>query len=260
MSYKLAWLADVLRAAGQTVVEADGWKDRGRAEMGAVKGILAHHTAGPKSGNSPSLSLVLNGRSDLPGPLSQLFLARDGTWHVLAAGRCNHAGLGSWHGASGNAQFIGIEAENAGDGRDPWPAVQMAAYVNGCAAILKHLGADAVMVAGHKEYATPRGRKIDPSFDMVDFREQVEKAMTGDKPVVRPAVAKVDPAKAMLRKGSRGDDVKLAQRLLGFAAKDIDGDFGPKTETAVKAFQTSHDLVADGRIGPKTWAILQGGK
>ncbi len=252
MAYKLSWLADVLAAAGQKVIEENGWKDRGRAEMGDVKGILAHHTAGAKKGNSPSLKVVRDGRPDLPGPLSQLFLARDGTWHVMAAGRCNHAGEGRWQGGTGNSQFIGIEAENAGDGKDDWPDVQMKAYVSGAAAILAHMKADAVMVAGHKEYATPKGRKIDPAFDMVDFRDQVELVMDGKAPKPK-LIPSVNPAKAMLRKGSRGPDVKILQKALQIKA---DGDFGPATEIAVRAFQKANGLIADGRVGPKTWALL----
>lgn len=95
---------------------------------------------------------------------------------VVAAGRCNHAGAGTWQGiSSGNTYFIGIEAENAGVAGDPWPAVQMEAYARGCAAILKHIGAPAIMCAGHKEYAP--GRKIDPSFDMNAFRAKVSACM-----------------------------------------------------------------------------------
>jgi len=37
----------------------------------------------------------------------------------------------------------------------------------------------------------------------------------------------------------------------------IDGDFGAKTEAAVKAFQGSHTLKADGVVGPLTWAELE---
>lgn len=180
MTYSASWLAGALRAAGCKTVELAGWQTRGRAEMGPVKGVLCHHTAGSRNGNAPSLNLIVNGRPDLPGPLSHLHLARDGTFTVIAAGRCNHAGPGDWHGVTtGNSNFIGIEAENAGDGTDPWPPVQTEAYARGVAAILKHIGAPVIMCAGHKEYAQPHGRKIDPSFDMVAFREKVAAFMQG---------------------------------------------------------------------------------
>lgn len=175
------WLADALRGGGCNVVELAGWKERGRpGAFGPVKGVLCHHIAGARTGNAPGLNLIVQGRADLPGPLSHLHLARDGTFTVIAAGRCNHAGPGSWRGVtSGNTNFIGIEAENVGDGTDPWPDVQMEAYARGCAAILNHIGAAAIMCAGHKEYALPPGRKIDPAFNMTAFREKVAAFMEG---------------------------------------------------------------------------------
>ncbi|MFA5242593.1 MAG: peptidoglycan-binding protein [Sulfuricella sp.] len=62
-----------------------------------------------------------------------------------------------------------------------------------------------------------------------------------------------------LRPGSSGDEVKLLQsRLaeLGFPPGKIDGDFGPGTEAAVRAFQHSRMLLADGIAGPRTLAAL----
>jgi len=62
-----------------------------------------------------------------------------------------------------------------------------------------------------------------------------------------------------LRQGSRGPDVVDLQRRLnelGFNAGSADGDFGPKTLAAVKAFQQSRGLAADGVVGPKTWGAL----
>jgi peptidoglycan hydrolase-like protein with peptidoglycan-binding domain len=43
-------------------------------------------------------------------------------------------------------------------------------------------------------------------------------------------------------------------KLLG--GQDIDGIFGPKTETAVKDFQSGEGLTVDGIVGPQTWAKL----
>lgn len=57
-----------------------------------------------------------------------------------------------------------------------------------------------------------------------------------------------------IRYGSNGDDVKLLQSLLGI--KPVDGIFGKQTERAVKDFQESRGLVADGIVGAKTWNEL----
>lgn len=57
----------------------------------------------------------------------------------------------------------------------------------------------------------------------------------------------------VLRKGSRGDGVKIMQEALGIGA---DGVFGPGTERALKEWQAANGLVADGIAGPATFAKL----
>jgi peptidoglycan hydrolase-like protein with peptidoglycan-binding domain len=259
MAFSLTWLADVLLAAGLKVAEQPGWKNRGRGDVGPIKGVICHHTAGPKTGNMPSLGTVINGRPDLAGPLSQLCLGRDGTYYVVAAGRCNHAGVGNWQGfTNGNANFIGIEAENTGfktgpKADFPWPAVQMDAYRRGVAAILKKIRANAIMAAGHKEYALPLGRKNDPTFDMNEFRSQVAAIMAGTAP--NPSIIPVVDSenRPTLRRGDTGDLVKTVQTKVGVAAS---GTFDGVTEAAVREFQRLHNLVPDGIVGPRTWASL----
>ena len=255
MAFSLTWLPEVLEDAGLKVAEQPGWRTRGRAETGVVKGVMCHHTAGSPHGVMPSLGVITNGREDLPGPLAQLGLGRDGTYFVVAAGRCNHAGGGMWQGIStGNSSFIGIEAENTGGENDPWPAVQIDAYQRGVAAILKKIGANSVMCCGHKEYALPHGRKIDPSFDMVHFRTQVASVLAGTAPdpIVIPNVDA--EGRPTLRRGARGDLVRQVQSDLKI---HVDGVFGAMTEAAVRQFQREHGLVPDGIIGPRTWASLE---
>jgi hypothetical protein len=65
----------------------------------------------------------------------------------------------------------------------------------------------------------------------------------------------------MLRLGSRGDDVRTCQRRLNLKGADLveDGAFGPKTDGAVRSFQSSNGLAADGVVGPLTWAALDAG-
>lgn len=60
---------------------------------------------------------------------------------------------------------------------------------------------------------------------------------------------------ALIKKGSVNGDVALAQTLLGITA---DGDFGPNTDKAVRAFQAAHGLSVDGEVGQNTWAALLG--
>lgn len=52
----------------------------------------------------------------------------------------------------------------------------------------------------------------------------------------------------------RGDDVMIIQRAVGGVA--IDGWYGALTEASVKIFQRSRGLVADGDVGPLTWAKI----
>ena len=63
----------------------------------------------------------------------------------------------------------------------------------------------------------------------------------------------------ILKKGSKGEAVRMAQEALneaGFDCGTADGIFGQKTESAVKAFQEEAGLDADGVIGEKTWEAL----
>lgn len=254
MAFSLSWLPEILEDAGLKVAEQPGWLTRGHGPMASVRGVICHHTAGPRTGNMPSLGVVTNGRPGLPGPLSQLCLARDGTYFVVAAGRASHAGPGQWEGiASGNSSFIGIEAENGGKPDDDWPEVQMDAYRRGVAAILARIGAGSKMCCGHKEWALPRGRKPDPLFDMRNFRSDVAAIMAGTGPV-RPLIPAADSrSRPTLRRGDRGDSVKIVQSKMGAGA---DGIFGPNTEALVRRFQAARGLVADGIVGPKTWTAI----
>jgi len=59
----------------------------------------------------------------------------------------------------------------------------------------------------------------------------------------------------LLKLGSEGEDVKKLQIKLGV---DPVGKFGPKTEAAVKGWQSKNGLTADGVVGDKTWGIIMG--
>lgn len=186
-------LVQALRAEGVHVVEHTGWRTHNRAPRpwGPVNGITIHHTAG-----SASLGLVWTGTSALPGPLCHTHLSKTGVATMIANGRANHAGTfadnahqavvkeSSTHPrpdavepVDGNQHYYGIEIENLGDGRDPYPRVQYDAAVRWAAGICRAHGWSEQSVIGHKEGTR---RKIDPSFDMDTFRDAVAARLAHD--------------------------------------------------------------------------------
>lgn len=189
---RLLWLADVLRGAGLTVHEVPGWQTRSAAEDTDAstyqpRGVIIHETRAPRIvSDAAEIGVLVNGRVGLSGPIAQLYLGRDGHWHVVAAGLCHHVRTG-WGGpfkGLGNNRLLGIEAAHtvsvdaAGRRLETWAGkpVQYASYVRGVAAIRAHTGWSAPV--GHKEHQP--GDKPDPEFDMSRFRAQVGAAMAGE--------------------------------------------------------------------------------
>lgn len=168
---RATWLPEVLRAAGLDVYELPGWQGRGKP-LTSIEGVVWHHTAsGPNWQDGHVAAMLRDGRPDLAGPLAQLGLERDGTFVVVADGKANHNGYGTW----GN-QAIGIEAYNDGKG-EPWPAAQLDAYDRGTAAILAQLGYGSDRMKGHRE--TDPKRKPDPTgIDLNAARQRVARLIT----------------------------------------------------------------------------------
>lgn len=285
--YSLLWLPAVLRAAGLLVQEVPEWESRGHGDFGTPLGVLCHHNCGSAHGDMPQgdIDVLVHGRPGLDGPLCNLGLGRSGIWRMVAAGLAWHAGVGEYppkipHNG-GNAHLIGIEAENVGDGHDVWPDVQLDSYRRGCAAILKHIGAGPEMCIGHKEYATPRGRKDDPTFDMVAFRAGVAALMAASSPspavagegrggsvsakpvsvattpAPRPApvvaAAPLDPATSIAWVQQALNRWRPSLRL------PVDGRMSKEdaTYTAIEAFQARHGLKIDGDPGRYTRLALR---
>lgn len=179
----LTGLADVLRSGGLNVEEVSGWKTRGHGAMTAVHGHTIHHNAGGRTTNPKAgLKTIVEGRSDLPGPLAHTYTDREGTWWVVAAGLCYHAGV-SLKTDYTNPYRLGTEAQAAGDGwSEDWPDVQMESLAIGAYVLSEHYGYDVSDILGHKETCSPVGRKTDPSFSMPQFRTSVKGV-----PVLSPA-------------------------------------------------------------------------
>lgn len=201
------WLPARLKQFGCKVELVRGWETRGTETSFRPKGLVVHHTAGAMGSNAPSLRICIDGRPDLPGPLCHILIGRDGTCYVIASGRANHAGPGGWRGLTGNNSVLGIEAENNGIG-EPWTPVMRNAFHRASAACLAGIGADASMLAGHKEWAPDR--KIDPArLDMDAFRTAVRNLLTGDDDM--PSLEEIRKVVAEEIARQRTDDMAVWQ-------------------------------------------------
>lgn len=262
-------LVAALKAEGATAVEHPGWRTHNRdaatgRTFGPVNGVMMHHTAGTNS-----LELCYNGRADLPGPLCHAHIAKDGTVTLVGHGRTNHAGSIAQNAydavveqlvthprpdaaepVDGNDHLYGVELENKGDGKDSYPPAQRQAAVRFAAAVCRAHGWNAGSVIGHKEGTR---RKVDPSFDMDDFRDDVAHQLATKQPSKATAklpkvslaklitAAKTDPGAAQGHK-TYPDGVELVEAALlelGYltSAYAHDGSYGSATVTAYKAFQ-----------------------
>jgi tetratricopeptide (TPR) repeat protein len=98
-------------------------------------------------------------------------------------------------------------------------------------------------------------RKVFDDFDKVLPRhpliEASLKALGPETPAV--STAPRPTFDETLSRGSDGGNVKLIQDKLGVKGED---NFGPKTQQAVREFQSRSKLPADGVVGPKTFARL----
>lgn len=193
------WLPEALRLWGVDVREMDGWRERGQGDFTDIQGVMAHHTGAANT----TPEIIAFGHSALRGLLSQIHLDPKGVATICGAGIAYHAGLadpgrggpagqgyvtrpsasGPKSYTSGNARYIGIEAQHSGNPRDPWPEEQMEAYARCCAAICWFLGYGTDRVLGHKEYAP--SRKVDPTFQMEGFRRRVQWLLDNPPAAVR---------------------------------------------------------------------------
>ena len=271
--------AALLRAEGLTVVEVGRWQTHNRNHMGPwgeVHGVMIHHTV--TKGTDSTVRICREGYSSLPGPLCHGVIAKDGRVHLVGYGRANHAGggdprvlaavtaedyderppkptVGNADGVDGNRAFYGFECENLGDGKDPWPAVQLEAIEKVAAAICRYHRWGPKSVIGHLEWSKD---KIDPKgFTMDSMRDRVADrlAVPVPKPPVKPptppaakpvvdlskliAAAKSDPPKRgtpISYYGTKTVEQALVKEGL-LAVSLADGHFGSATVTAYAAWQ-----------------------
>jgi peptidoglycan hydrolase-like protein with peptidoglycan-binding domain len=106
------------------------------------------------------------------------------------------------------------------------------------------------------------GRWVRRGSTVVLFGVDRDRGSGSDAAVARELPLEVaGTARPVLRKGASGAavvDLQTRLAAIGFSAGPADGDFGSLTDAAVKAFQRSRGLVADGVVGSGTWSAIDG--
>jgi hypothetical protein len=175
--------------SGIPVTFYDGWTTRNRgqrgdgwgttdANPGGVNGVMVHHTA--TRDLKATIQLIRDvgqPQNDVPPPLYPLLVDKTGHLHVVAWGRCNHAGLGDddVHRAvvaeryplpspnelntDGNSRYYGVAGLNLGDGVDPWTAAQLDAIAGVSRLLCRAHEWTQRSVIGHLEW---QPGKVDP--------------------------------------------------------------------------------------------------
>lgn len=271
MTHKIDWKA-VLKKADFKVVYVNGWENRGRpGSFVPPKAVLVHHTAGSANQTSEqAYRFMVNGRTDLAGPLTQLLLNyKTKTLYVIAAGRSNHAGRTKAkkyvQAGDGNTQMVGIEIMNSG--YEGWKSSDLAFVHKVVATVQDGLGLPRDAVYAHGE--TSETGKWDPGYngrmiDMTAFRAAVAKVKTATN---KPAPKGKDYGKMDVRsytKGGKNDSTlwlkkRVNAHLAGLGIKHSmvvsSRKYGAATVKAVAAFQRAQGWTgsgADGMLGPET--------
>lgn len=108
------------------------------------------------------------------------------------------------------------------------------------------------------------GQKVSNSFYSPTLKREhvnhVHIAMTQADVAAMLAQLHQPVGNPVLQVGASGPAVSKLQNSLNTAGAVpilvADGSFGPATQHAVKVFQSTHGLVPDGVVGPKTWGAL----
>lgn len=272
---------DALKHFDVDVIEVAGWRAHNRdgatgKKFGPLHGVMVHHTGGTTRG---AVDFCYNGDADLPGPLCHGVITKDGKVHLVGWGRANHAGggdpdtlaaviaeryplprptvhEGDAGAVDGNDCFIGFECVNKGDGKDPWPDVQLDAMQRAVAAVCHLYGWTARSALRHLDWSDwktdPKGVNWD-AF-LVAVQGLLDDANEGgvpeqpEQPTSPPTVslarvvaaARRDPSAKQGTALHRSDVLLVEQALaqLGWLNRAwVDGSFGTRTITAYRLLQ-----------------------
>lgn len=139
-------------------------------------GAMAHHIVSRRShGTTPFYNLVRNGRSDVPGPLANIYGGWDMRARIITMGLANHPGAGGpWVISgfripkdNGRHYFLGTEFEGGLNERDWTPEYREfmgkvnAGKIDYIRELRRGITIRDTALCEHSDWARPKGRKID---------------------------------------------------------------------------------------------------
>ena len=92
------------------------------------------------------------------------------------------------------------------------------------------------------------------------IEQKTVQPQTGSASVLGPASessAKLGPLPPSGPYKPTAVDIQTALKNAGFYTGAIDGKIGPVSKKSIIEFQKANNLVSDGKVGPKTWGVLE---
>ena len=241
-------------------------------------GPLAGPTAGPTAGPAAAGPEAGRGQAGGNGDRAQILAKKGPTGDARVDGALAAAfgdgvwGLGAVFGDAGSTAALGAEAMAEGDQMTFGAGIRPDATDPASLEVIAHEVAHALAPQGKGEGVDLQGDPGEAAAATAGagFRRWAEAGFAGPAPSLRPAAggqAQIQRSPTApttltgsptLQRGSTGGQVATLQTLLaraGFGV-GVDGDFGPNTHRAVRRFQASKRLPADGVVGPQTAAAL----
>lgn len=227
-----------------------------QARILPVKYIVVHYVGAGTSADGNALANCKYFAGGDRQASAHYFIDSGGIWEYADPEAYVTWHCGDGHGKYGitNANSIGIEVCQNGD--RPFTKKEIAFLKQLVVHLMKKFDVPASRVVRHYDAS----RKLCPYYYAKRPKEWIalRKTITGASTVASKAKTysgtfPVLPAKGYLRQGDEGTQVKRLQQFLnwyGGYGLAIDGSFGIATKTALKAFQKSTGLVADGHFGP----------
>jgi hypothetical protein len=155
----LSWSPEVLRSAGLQCIEVAGCYERSHGDFGDRISGVWHHDASPTGPSPGALDWMV---SNWNNASANFWVDLNGVWYLVGVGASWHAGSVR-AGMPNNFNSFGVETDHTIN--ETYSDHMLECIRRGFAALLGHMGVDAMSLHFHKTIASPVGRKSDPWFD-----------------------------------------------------------------------------------------------